>query len=115
MCIRDSFYVSNAINASISSVRLADDGTLEVIETIAAQGVSGFDQPGQTGPEVFGTTDGFIDLDVAPDGDYLYQLEGLSGSIGVYELDGLGGLTQIQELSGELPEIDTQGLVAIGG
>ena len=111
----DIFYVSNAINASISSVRLADDGTLEVIETIAAQGVSGFDQPGQTGPEVFGTTDGFIDLDVAPDGDYLYQLEGLSGSIGVYELDGLGGLTQIQELSGELPEIDTQGLVAIGG
>ena len=111
----DIFYVSNAINASISSVRLADDGTLEVIETIAAQGVSGFDQPGQTGPEVFGTTDGFIDLDVAPDGEYLYQLEGLSGNIGVYELDGLGGLTQVQELTGQLPDVDTQGLVAIGG
>ena len=111
----DIFYVSNAINASISSVRLADNGTLEVIETIAAQGVSGFDQPGTTGPEVFGETDGFIDLDVSPDGDYLYQLEGLSGNIGVYELDGEGGLTHIQELTGELPEIDTQGLVAIGG
>ena len=111
----DIFYVSNAINASISSVRLADNGTLEVIETIAAQGVSGFDQPGTTGPEVFGETDGFIDLDVSPDGNYLYQLEGLSGNIGVYELDGEGGLVQIQELTGELPEIDTQGLVAIGG
>ncbi len=111
----DIFYVSNAINASISSVRIAADGSLETIQTIAAQGVSGFDQPGTTGPEVFGETDGFIDLDVSPDGDYLYQLEGLSGNIGVYELDGEGGLTHIQELTGELPEIDTQGLVAIGG
>ena len=111
----DIFYVSNAINASISSVRLLDDGSLEVINSIAAQGVSGFSQPGQTGPEVFGTTDGFIDLDVSPDGNYLYQLEGLSGNIGVYALDGLGGLEQIQELEGALPEIDTQGIVTIGG
>ena len=113
----DIFYVSNAINATISSVRLADDGTLEVIEAIAAAGTSGFAEEGVAidGPTTFGTTDGFIDLDVSPDGDYLYQLEGLSGSIGVYELDGEGGLTQIQELSGELPEIDTQGIVAIGG
>ena len=111
----DIFYVSNAINASISSVRLLDDGSLEVINSIAAQGVSGFSQPGQTGPEVFGATDGFIDLDVSPDGNYLYQLEGLSGNIGVYALDGLGGLEQIQELEGALPEIDTQGIVTIGG
>jgi len=111
----DIFYVSNAISASISSVRLLDDGSLEVIETIAAQGTSGFSTGATDGPGVFGTTDGFIDLDVSPDGDYLYQLEGLSGNIGVYELDGEGGLTQIQELTGELPEADTQGLVAIGG
>ena len=94
---------------------IRDSGSLETIQTIAAQGVSGFDQPGTTGQEVFGETDGFIDLDVSPDGNYLYQLEGLSGNIGVYELDGEGGLVQIQELTGELPEIDTQGLVAIGG
>lgn len=111
----DIFYVSNAISSSISSVRIADDGTLEVIETIAAQGVSGFDTGATDGPGVFGTTDGFIDLDVSPDGEYLYQLEGLSGAISVYELDGVGGLTQIQDLTGELPEIDTQGIVAIGG
>ena len=113
----DIFYVSNAINATISSVRLADDGSLEIIEATAAAGTSGFAENGvaQDGPTTFGQTDGFIDLDVSPDGDYLYQLEGLSGSIGVYELDGVGGLVQIQELTGELPEIDTQGLVAIGG
>ena len=110
----DIFYVSNAINASISSVRLLDDGSLEVIETIAAQGVSGFANGDTDGPGVFGTTDGFIDLDVSPDGEYLYQLFGLSGSVGVYELDGAGGLELIQEVSG-LPEVDTQGIVAIGG
>ena len=107
--------MSNAINASISSVRLANDGTLEIIESIAAQGTSGFETGATDGPGVFGTTDGFIDLDVSPDGNYLYQLEGLSDSIGVYALDGAGGLEQIQELSGELPEIDTQGIVSIGG
>ena len=113
----DIFYVSNAINASISSVRLADDGTLEIIETIAAQGTSGFAEPGVaiSGPTTFGTTDGFIDLDVSPDGEYLYQLEGLSGNIGVYALDGAGGLELVEEFSGGLPEIDTQGIVAIGG
>ena len=113
----DIFYVSNAINATISSVRLANDGTLEIIDSIAAQGTSGFAEEGAVidGATTFGTTDGFIDLDVSPDGEYLYQLEGLSGSISVYALDGQGGLEQIQELSGELPEIDTQGLVSIGG
>ena len=112
----DIFYVSNAINASISSVRLADDGTLEVIETIAAQGVSGFQDEGVAidGPTTFGTTDGFIDLDVSPDGEYLYQLEGLSGEVSVYALDGEGGLELIQTAGG-LPDVDTQGIVAIGG
>ena len=111
----DIFYVSNAISASISSVRLADDGSLEVIETIAAQGVSGFSTGATDGPGVFGTTDGFIDLDVSPDGNYLYQLAGLSGSVIVYELDGEGGLTQVQNLTGSLPDIDTQGIISIGG
>ena len=111
----DIFYVSNAISASISSVRLADDGSLEVIETIAAQGVSGFSTGATDGAGVFGTTDGFIDLDVSPDGNYLYQLAGLSGSVIVYELDGEGGLTQVQNLTGSLPDIDTQGIISIGG
>ena len=112
-----TFYVSNAINSTISSFRLEDDGSVTIIDTTAAAGTSGFETPGvaQDGPTTFGRTDGFIDLDVSPDGGFLYQLEGLSGNIGVYEIGHDGGLELIQELSGELPEIDTQGLISIGG
>ena len=109
-----TFYVSNAINASISSLRIDKNGELTILEEVAAQGVSGFSTGGTTGPEVFGTTDGFIDLDVSADGHFLYQLEGLSGAISVYEVDG-GSLSLVQDLEGFLPEIDTQGLVVVEG
>ena len=109
-----TFYVSNAINASISSLRIDENGELTVLEEIAAQGVSGFANGGTTGPEVFGLTDGFIDLDVSADGRYLYQLEGLSGEISVFAISE-GGLTRVQDLAGYLPEVDTQGLVCVSG
>ncbi len=109
-----TFFASNAINATVSSLYLTEDGELNLLEATAAAGVSGFSTGGTTGPEVFGTTDGFIDLDVSADGRYLYQLEGLSGEISVYAIEG-GTLSLIQELSGYLPEIDTQGLVAVSG
>lgn len=109
-----TFYVSNAINSSISSFNLNDDGTLSLIETIAAQGTSGFENGGTTGPEVFGTTDGYIDLDVSDDGQFLYQLEGLSGEIGVYAVDAdTAALTLLQNVQGYLPDIDTQGIVSV--
>jgi hypothetical protein len=53
-----TFYVSNAINATISSFSLNDDGTLSLIDITAAEGTSGFENGATTGPEVFGTTDG---------------------------------------------------------
>lgn len=109
-----TFFASNAINASVSSLYVTENGQLELLEATAAQGVSGFSTGGTTGPEVFGTTDGFIDLDVSADGRYLYQLEGLNGAISVYAIDG-GSLTLVQELTGYLPEIDTQGLIAVSG
>jgi len=84
------------------------------LNEVAAQGVSGFANGDTTGPGVFGTTDGFIDLDVSSDGRYLYQLQGLSGAISVYEVDG-GSLSLVQNLTGLLPEIDTQGLVSVAG
>ena len=109
-----TFYVSNAINASVSSFTLKEDGTLDLIEMVAAQGISGFSEGGTTGPDVFGTTDGFIDLDVSDDGDFLYQLEGLSGNIGVYSVDiNDASLTLLQEVTGFLPYIDTQGIVSV--
>ena len=106
-----TFYVSNAINASISRVELLADGTVNLLEQIAASGVSGFANGATTGPEVFGTTDGFIDLDVTEDGKYLYQLQGLSGAISAYAINADNSLTFVQEASGFLPEVDTQGLV----
>lgn len=107
-----TFYVSNAINATISSFQLAANGSLTLLEEVAAGGVSGFSTGGTTGPEVFGTTDGYIDLDVSDDGQYLYQLEGLSGEISVFRVNGDGSLDLIQEIGG-LPEVDTQGIVTI--
>ncbi len=111
-----TFYVSNAINATISSFTLNADGSLELIDTIAAAGTSGFAEEGVAidGPTTFGTTDGFIDLDVSPDGNQLYQLAGLSGEIYVYDIQPDGSLVQSQIIGDGLPEIDTQGLVSIG-
>ncbi len=109
-----TFYVSNAINATISSLFLDEDGQATILEAVAGAGVSGFSGGGTTGPEVFGTTDGFIDLDVSSDGKFLYQLEGLNGAISTFRVNG-GSLTFVQELSGYLPEIDTQGLVSVSG
>jgi len=106
-----TFYVSNAINASVSSFRLESDGTPVLLEQTAAAGVSGFATGGTTGPEVFGTTDGFIDLDVTDDGEYLYQLAGLSGAINAYAINDDSSLSLVQNLTGFLPDVDTQGLV----
>lgn len=107
-----TFYVSNAISATISSFEISPNGTLNLIEEVAAAGVSGFSTGGTTGPVVFGTTDGYIDLDVSDDGQYLYQLEGLSGEISVFQVNGDGSLALIQEVGG-LPDVDTQGIIAV--
>ncbi len=111
-----TFYVSNAINATISSFTLNADGTVDLIDTVAAAGTSGFAEAGVAidGPTTFGTTDGFIDLDVSPDGNQLYQLAGLSGEIYVFDVEADGSLTQTQVIADGLPEIDTQGIVSIG-
>lgn len=107
-----TFYVSNAINATISSFRLLGNGRLRLLEEVAASGVSGFSTGETSGPGVFGTTDGFIDLDVSDDGRFLYQLEGLSGEISVYRVNSNRSLSLIQEVDG-LPEIDTQGIISV--
>ena len=59
----------------------------------------------------FSNTDGWIDLDITDDGDYLYQLFGLSGAVGVYSVDA-GNLTLVEVVSGNLPEDNTQGIVS---
>ncbi len=103
------FWVSNALDASISSYRFTDDtGNVELIEVIAAAG----NQPTSPDPAVaFTTTDGWVDLDITDDGNYIYQLFGLAGAVGVYAVDG-GNLTLVETVTGDLPLQNTQGIVS---
>ncbi len=103
------FWVSNAIEAGLAAFSF-NNGQIELLDATASQGTGAGDttDPGTA----FATTDGWIDLWVSDDGKYLYQLFGLDGSIGVYEING-SGLNFVEEVSGDLPEQDTQGIVAI--
>ncbi len=107
-----TFYVSNALDSTISSYTLNDDGTVTLIEEVA---VAGSPPLGTTPQEAFASTDGFIDLSISKDGNFLYQLFGLDGTIGAYQIDAdTAALTLLQEASGVLPDINTQGIVSIG-
>lgn len=105
------FYVSNAIDASISTYRFTDaSGNIELVNEVAASG-TGAGSNITDGATAFQTTEGWIDLDITDDGDYLYQLFGLSGAVGVYAVD-QGNLTLVEVVSGDLPVQNTQGIVS---
>ena len=103
------FWVSNALEATISAFSFAD-GNITLLDVAAASGQG----PNSTVPaEAFANTDGFIDMWISDDGRYLYQLYGLSGTVGVFsvsESDGFS-LELIQTVTG-LPLTNTQGIVA---
>lgn len=103
------FWVSNALDASISTYRFTDEtGNVELVQELAAIG----NQPTSPDPAVaFTTTDGWVDLDITDDGQYLYQLFGLAGTVGVYAVD-QGNLTLVQTVSGDLPVQNTQGIIS---
>ena len=105
------FYVSNAIDATISTFRFTDaSGNIELVNEVSASGV-GAGGNVTDGGAAFAVTDGWIDLDITDDGNYLYQLFGLSGAVGVYAVDN-GNLTLVEVVSGNLPEENTQGIVS---
>ena len=101
---RSYFWVSNALDASLSAYSF-DAGQISLLDEAAAVGTPAADV------DPFGTTDGWIDLWRSEDGRYLYQLFGLDGTIGVFEISG-SQLNLIQEVTGDLPEENTQGIVA---
>ena len=106
----NTFFVSNAIEAGLAAYTF-NDGDIELINQVAAQGT------GATGnttdpAAAFGTTEGWIDLWISDDGQYLYQAYGLSGEVGVYAIDGTE-LTLLQEIGG-LPQNNIQGIVSVG-
>ena len=100
--------MSNALDASLSTYSF-DEGDISVLEEIAIQGV-GAESPD---PAVaFGETQGWIDLDTDRNGEYVYQLYGLAGTIGVFRVGEGGSLSLVEEVTGTLPEQNTQGIVA---
>jgi len=106
----EHFYVSNAIDATISTFRFTDaSGNIELINEVAASGTG----PGTItdGGLAFSNTDGWIDLDITDDGEFLYQLFGLSGAVGVYAVND-GNLSLVEVVSGNLPDENTQGIVS---
>lgn len=105
----DVFFVSNAIEAGLASFSF-NNGQVQLIDELAAEGTGAGTT---TDPAVaFGTTDGWIDMWISDDGAFLYQLYGLDGTIGVYAIDG-STLTFVEEVTGDLPDTNTQGIVAI--
>lgn len=54
-----------------------------------------------------------IDIASSSDGRYLYQLFGRVGVVGTYAINDDGSLTLIQEIDGDLPDVGTQGIVAL--
>ena len=121
MCIRDScwieasvdedtLFVANTVPATISSFSF-DGGEVELVEEVAAAGRAPEDP---TDP--FATSDGFIDMARSCDGRFLYECEGLNGTVNVYRIEDEGfgtSLTLVAELRGNLPETNTQGVAAI--
>ena len=115
------FWVSNALDSSISAFGFnGEPGEIELTSLVNGenQPTSDFGLNPDTVPVsgAFRETDGFIDLDITDDGEFIYQLFGLTGGIGIYEVDG-GSITQVETFRPEdediLPTFDTQGIIAI--
>ena len=103
-----TFWVSNAIEASLSAYSFGADGSIQLENGVAAQGNPAVDPD----PAIaFGETDGWIDLDVSDDGQFLYQLYGLAGTVGVFRIEA-DGLVLVEEVVGDIPLQDTQGIIA---
>ncbi len=104
------FFVSNAIEAGLACYSF-DNGVIELVDQIAAAGIGATGNTTDPGA-AFSTTEGWIDMWISDDGNFLYQLHGFGGTIGVYRVVG-ENLEFIQNVSGNLPENNVQGIVAI--
>lgn len=102
------FWVSNALEASLSTYSFSETGEIDLVDAAAASGTGA---SSSDPPTAFSETDGWIDLAISDDGVFLYQLYGLDGTIGIFRLRG-AQLESVGEVSGDLPEVNTQGIVA---
>ena len=79
------FFVSNAIEAGLAAYSF-NNGVVELLDQTAAlgTGTGGADN----GPDAFARTEGWIDMWITDDGQFLYQLFGLDGTIGIFRVNG---------------------------
>ena len=124
-------YVSNAINASIGSFNITQDGTTTLLNSVAATadrqpftaGVDNINFTAVTGedpPAAFAATDGYIDIAQASENTdngaiFIYQLAGLGGNIDTFTVTPDGNLELLGNGtvdSGALPDQNSQGIVA---
>jgi 6-phosphogluconolactonase (cycloisomerase 2 family) len=103
-----TFWVTHASGAVISSFRLNADGTIVLLNRRAAIGM-----PAVVGPTPLATADGFVDITVSGDGQFVYQLLGLRGAVTVYRVGPNGALTMTQRTTGLLPMTNLAGLVSV--
>ena len=105
---QDFFWVSNALDATISAYSFAN-GEITVTQEVTAEG-SGTKA---TDPSIaFGETEGWIDIATSENGEFVYQLFGLTGGIGIFQTNADGTLNRIGTKEGTLPSSNTQGIVA---
>jgi 6-phosphogluconolactonase (cycloisomerase 2 family) len=90
--------VSNNATSNISSYRIGDDGSLTLLEVVAASRAGGLPN----------------DLAVAGDrgGSFLYVLYSGVGMVGAYRINDDGSLTSLGEVGGLPIDAGAQGLAA---
>lgn len=110
--VYSTFWVATSAGATISGYGLNDDGSIARGERL----VSG-KAADPAAPSPLADADGYVDMALSPDGQWLYQLVGLRGRIDVYEVDTLVAfnIAQRQQVTTPLlPRDNLQGLVVVG-
>ena len=104
-------WVANASGGSITTFALNEDGTLDL--TTSREVIGNRAMPDAANP--LADADGFTDITISSDGQHVYQLYGLKGTIDVYQVgDDGSSLSLQQQTSGLLPSTgNVIGLVSV--
>ncbi len=104
-------WTSNSFESSISTFEFDTlTGEVTLLRELEVDNLGIFPSTNPNNP--FDQTEGFIDCHVSSDGDYYFQLHGLTGRISVYRIGNGGTLTFLQEIGG-LPQRFSQGIISL--
>ncbi|MBC7809111.1 MAG: beta-propeller fold lactonase family protein [Akkermansiaceae bacterium] len=97
-------FVANTDSGTVTSYRVNSDGTIAVLQQVAAIYNNGV-VPASGGAAP-------IDIALSPDGQFFYVLLGAQGRVAQYRVESDGRLTSLGLSEGGLPQFGTQGIVA---